>query len=337
MVAPRLLAVLTIALARPVAADPSPASPSEVPGRVRALAADGRRIFAVIQPADGSSVIRVLDNKLHQTAQIATPAGVEAYALAISPDHRALAVARTDGAIWILDPATLHERRTIHVTGKIVKLPDAEFESENPFGEVRGIGYTRAGKLISISENGAVCFEDKGLCYDAMPSPTGVIPDGRIASFGVAGDRAVFAWRASKLVVLRPGTTPIALGREFKLPDNQAEALAAASNGWVAITYMRDSFDLLKPGTQLRLQAKGVAALAFSPNGRYLAVATRDDVERYDLRCIEHGGPKMTRVSAAGASAVISVIVTDRGAVISGDEAGQISTTTTDDAPPPKC
>ena len=58
----------------------------------------------MIQPAGGGSVIRALDNKLHQTAQVTTPAGVEAYALAVSPDHRALAVARTDGAIWILDP-----------------------------------------------------------------------------------------------------------------------------------------------------------------------------------------------------------------------------------------
>ena len=99
-----------------------------------------------------------------------------------------------------------------------MKLPDAQAESENPFGEVRGLGYTRKGKLISISENGALCFEDKAICYDAMPSPTGVIPDGRIASFGVAGDRAVFAWRASKLIVLRPGTTPIALGRSSSYP-----------------------------------------------------------------------------------------------------------------------
>jgi len=326
-----------VAVGGPVAADPSPAAPSDGAGRVRSLATDRGRIFAVIQLSGGGSVIRALDNKLRQTSQVSTPAGVEAYALAISPDHRALAVARTDGAIWILDPATLHERRAIHVTGKILKLPDAERESENPFGEIRGLGYTRAGKLISISENGALCFEDKASCYDAMPSPTGVIPEGRIASFGVAGDRAVFAWRASKLIVLRPGTTPIALGHDFKLPDNQAEALAAASNGWVAITYMRDSFDLLKPGMQLQLPAPGVAALAFSPNGRYLAVATRDEVERYDLRCVDHGGPEMTRVSADGAPAAISVIVTDRGAVISADAAGQITMTKVDDAPPPKC
>jgi hypothetical protein len=337
MSAQRLLIALMIAVAGPVAADPSPAASGDVSGRVRALATDRGRIFAVIKPESGGSVIRVLDNKLHQTAQTTTPPGVEAYALAISPDHRALAVARTDGSIWILDPATLRERRTIHVSGKIVKLPDARFESEDPFGEVRGLGYTRAGKLISISENGAVCFEDKKICYDAMPSPTGVIPDGRIASFGVAGDRAVFAWRASKLVVLRPGTTPLALGKEFDLPDNGADALAAASNGWVAITYMRDSFDLLRPGRRLRLQANGVAALAFSPNGRYLAVATRDDVERYDLRCIDHGPPAMTPVSPAGAPAAISVLVTDRGAVISGDAAGKVTTTRPDDAPPPKC
>ena len=91
---------------------------------------------------------------------------------------------------------------------------------------------------------------------------------------------------------------------------------------------MQHSFDLLKPGTQLKLPANDVAALAFSPNGRYLAVATRDDVERYDLRCADHGGPEMTRVSPAGAPAAISVIVTDRGAVISGDAAGKSTTTT---------
>ena len=340
MPAPRLaLAVLVaVAVAAPVAADPAPApAPAPAPERIRSLATDRGRVFAIVQLAAGRTVIRALDGKLHPTAQLAAPAGVTLYTLAVSPDHRDLAVARSDGAIWILDPATLHERRTVHVTGKIVELPGATGVSEDLFGEVRGLGYTPTGKLVSISEYGALCFADKAICYDAMPSSTGVIPAGQLASFGVAGERAVFAWRASKLVVLQPGTAPVALGRDFKLPDNLAEVLAAAPTGWVALSYMTNTVDLLKADVQLQLPAPRVAALAFSPSGRYLAIATRDEVERYDLRCIDQAPPPMQTVSPAGAPAATAVIVTDRGVVITGDAAGHVTTTAADDAPTPKC
>ena len=58
----RFLILLMIAIAGPSAADPLPTAADDVTGPVRSLATDRGRIFAVIQPAGGGSVIRALDN-----------------------------------------------------------------------------------------------------------------------------------------------------------------------------------------------------------------------------------------------------------------------------------
>ena len=294
---------------------------------VRSIATANGKVYVVT-----SHEVRVYDANLKETGHVTTPDGVEAYGLAVSPDHRTIAVSRSDGNVWLLAADSLKERRTMRVRGTIVHLPTESYESEDPFGEVRGVGYATNGKLVTISERGALCFEDKAICYDAMPSPTGVIPAGRVASFGVAGDRAMFAWRASRLVSLRPGTEPVRLGQnEFQLPDNQAEVLAAASTGWVAVNYVHVSFDLLRAGRRIELGAGNAVALAFSPSGRYLAVATGQGIDRYDLRCIERKDPIGKAIAP---TVVVAIAVTDAGEIVSVDATGQLSKTLADDAPP---
>ncbi len=293
---------------------------------VRSIATADGKVYVV-----AAHEVRAYDTKLKQTAHVTTPDGVEVFGLAVSPDHRTIAVSRSDGKVWVLDAGSLKERRTMQVRGSIVQLPYETFESDDPFGEVRGVGYTTNGKLITISERGALCFEDKAVCYDAMASHTGVIRPGLVARFGVSGDRAVFAWRASRLVSLRPGTEPVRLGHEFQLPDNDTEALAAASTGWVAVNYVHASFDLLRSGRRIELGAGNAVALAFSPKGGYLAVATGQGIDRYDLRCIEHKDPIGKAIAPTVA---VALAVTDTGEILSVDATGQLAKTSAEDAPP---
>ncbi|MFT3699603.1 MAG: hypothetical protein QM831_41025 [Kofleriaceae bacterium] len=282
------------------------------------------------------SKVRAFDANLKVTAEAPMPTGVEAYGVALSPDGHDLAVARTDG-IWVVDAKTLKERRMVHPAGKIEKLPDATMETEDPFGDVRGVGYATDGKLVSISERGALCFEAAKSCYDAMPSHTGVIEAGRPASFAVVGADAVFAWRASKLIVIHPGAQPQRLGKEHELPDNGTELLAAATNGWIAIDYESNNFDLIRPGKRIRVWAE-VAALAFSPNGRYLVASTRKAIVRYDLRCLDKSPPNATKVTTTNEPIASSLLVSDTGEVIGGDLAGNVTKLAgADSSPPPTC
>lgn len=274
------------------------------------------------------SSIRAFDRTLKQTRQVTIP--VAAYAIALSPDQKELAVARADG-IWLLDPATLKEKKLVHVAGKVEKLPGATIESEDPFGEVRGVAYTSDGALISMSENGALCFHAKGVCYDAMASHTGVIPRGMPATFTASGTGAVFAWRASKLITLAAGDKPVALGDELGLPDNLTDALAAAPTGWVAIAYESNSFTLLAHGhKKLEYYTPGVVMVAFSPNGQYLVTSTKDAVARWDMRCVEKAGFKSTRLAKV-TTPVFALSVGDAGDVIGGDITGKVITIAPDD------
>jgi RNA polymerase sigma factor (sigma-70 family) len=202
------------------------------------------------------------------------------YALAFSPDGKRVTAAGWDSRVRVWDAATGAETAASRAPGHS--------------GWVNGVGYLDRTTLVSASDDGQVILWDttRGKGPRVLPTPTprawclAVAPDGK--SFATGGnDQAVSLWdaRAGKVtatlkfegpikgVAFSPDGKRLAAVSDDSAPDNSAPPVPGHGGG---------VFDVATGKLLFRLGGHdgGGLAVAWSPDGKYLATGGADHLGR---------------------------------------------------------
>jgi WD40 repeat protein len=256
--------------------DANPWAGSSPPGLVHTLGGHGAAVFGVAFHPDGRRLFAVSDNETIRTWDADAGREVEGrreeitpqiYALAVSPAGDLVATATTDGAVFLLDPATLHREGLLrgHGTGPVKSLafsPDGRrLAIAHWSGRAVWVWDVRTGEVVHTLEGHTDAVV--GVAYR---------PDGkRLAS--ASHDSTVRVWDAAtgRCLQTLTGHTSRVLAVAYS-PDGRF--LASASNdGTIRLWDPETGKPLRAP---LAGHASGVYAIAFSPDGRWLASGGND-------------------------------------------------------------
>ncbi|MBO0697723.1 MAG: PQQ-binding-like beta-propeller repeat protein, partial [Zavarzinella sp.] len=254
--------------------DATPWAGSTPPGLVRTLSGHGAAVFSLAFHPDGRRLFALSDNEtirswdadtgneLHRES--ITP---QIYALALSPAGNLLATGTTDGAVWLLDAATLRRERDLHGHGhapvkSLAFSPDGgRLAIAHWAGRSVWVWDVRTGDVVSTLEGHSDAVV--GVAYR---------PEGkRLAS--ASHDRTGGVWDTAtgRCVQTLTGHTSRVLAVAYS-PDRRFLA-SAGNDGTIRLWDPETGKSMGEP---LKGHASGVYAVAFSPDGRWLASGGND-------------------------------------------------------------